>query len=63
MMASDQEEMAAAAEVSKPANKKGKKDRKSKKEAELEEAQRELEAIAAGDDLVQDEKGNKDIFD
>ena len=32
--------------------KKGKKDRKKKKEAELEEAEKELEAIAAGEDPV-----------
>jgi len=37
--------------------KKGKKDRKKKKEAELEEAEKELEAIAAGEDPVADVKG------
>ena len=40
------------AESSATTGKKGKKDRKKKKEAELEEAERELEAIAAGNDLV-----------
>ena len=36
--------------------KKGKKDRKKKKEAELEEAEKELEAIAAGEDPVAGKK-------
>ena len=53
MVESDQEEV----EDSKPAatGKKGKKDRKKKKDADLEDAQKELEAIAAGnDDFVQE---------
>ena len=47
MIPSDQEEVA---EPAKATGKKGKKDRKKKKEAELEDAQKELESIAAGDD-------------
>ena len=49
MIPSDQEEVA---EPAKATGKKGKKDRKKKKEAELEDAQKELESIAAGDDLA-----------
>ena len=48
MIPSDQEEVP---EPTKAAGKKGKKDRKKKKEAELEDAQKELESIAAGDDV------------
>ena len=48
MIPSDQEEVP---EPTKAAGKKGKKDRKKKKEAELEYAQKELESIAAGDDI------------
>ena len=47
MIPSDQEEVPEPAKV---AGKKGKKDRKKKKEADLEDAQKELESIAAGDD-------------
>ena len=48
MIPSDQEEVP---EPTKAAGKKGKKDRKKKKEADLEDAQKELESIAAGDDI------------
>ena len=54
MIPSDQEEV----EPAKATAKKGKKDRKKKKEAELEDAQKELEAIAAGDDDFVQENGN-----
>ena len=55
MIPSDQEEVE---EPTKATAKKGKKDRKKKKEAELEDAQKELEAIAAGDDDFVEENGN-----
>ena len=46
------EEIETAAVEPAAGGKKGKKDRKKKKEAELEEAERELEAIAAGNEPV-----------
>ena len=46
------EEIEATPVESAAGGKKGKKDRKKKKEAELEEAEKELEAIAAGEDPV-----------
>ena len=43
-------------EAPKAGGKKGKKDRKKKKDADLEDAQKELEAIAAGVEVEDDAK-------
>ena len=60
MIPSDQEEVP---EPTKAAGKKGKKDRKKKKEAELEDAQKELESIAAGDDIDLVNEVGKYVFE
>ena len=60
MIPSDQEEVP---EPTKAAGKKGKKDRKKKKEADLEDAQKELESIAAGDDVDLADEIGKYLFD
>ena len=60
MIPSDQEEIP---EPTKASGKKGKKDRKKKKEADLEDAQKELESIAAGDDVDLADEIGKYIFE
>jgi hypothetical protein len=58
MIPSDQDEE----ESVKALPKKGKKDRKKIKEAELEETRKELEVLAAGDDDLAHEKGDLKVL-